>query len=861
MSVLAAGLVSGPRAAAQTLPAGFRDTTVFSGLDKPTAVCFASDGVFVAEKSGLIKVFASLAATTPTIFADLRTSVHNYWDRGLLGMALHPDFPATPFLYVLYTHDAAIGGTAPRWGTAGYTSDTCPTPPGGTGDGCVVSGRLSRLEAAGSVSTGSELALIEDWFQQYPSHSLGSLLFGSDGALYASAGDGAGFNFTDYGQDGNPLNPGGDPPVGIGGVQTPPTAEGGALRSQDLRTSGDPVTLDGAIIRVDAATGAGLPDNPLAGNPDENARRVLAYGLRNPFRFTLRPGTNEVWVGDVGKSSWEEINRIANATDSAVENFGWPCYEGPNTQPSYNAADLDICEQLYAAPSIHAPPYYTYYHGDQVVPGEPCPSGSAAISGLAFYAGSAYPAGYQGALFFADYSRNCMWTMLPGAGGEPDPANRQTFVAGAASPVQLLTGPGGDLFYVDIMGGKLHRIQYFTPTAVAMATPSTGPAPLTVQFDATGSSHPDPMETLSYSWDLNGDGTFGDSTMAQPSYTYTVPGSYPVRVRVTDTHGGSDTATVPVDVANAPPTATIGAPLLNTTWRVGTLISFSGSASDAQDGTLPASSLSWSFILHHCPSGCHAHSVQDFPGVASGSFTAEDHEYPSYLELKLTATDSGGLQDTESVLLYPETVVLSFESSPMGLSLVLDSPQITPFTRTVIVGSTNSLSAPSPQTQGLAIYDYVSWSDGGAQSHDITGGTAPATYLATYTARAGPLDFYTIAPCRVADTQNPDGPFGGPALSAGTGRTFIIANQCGIPPTARAVSMNVTVTQPAASGHLRLFPAGTPLPLASSINYGAGQTRASNGILSLGRGSDFVAHCTQESGTVHFILDVNGYFE
>ena len=120
-------LASPATAAAATYPLGFSEQTVFSGLTNPTAIRFASDGrVFVAEKSGLIKVFDSLADPTPDVFADLRTQVHNFWDRGLLGLALDPNFPANPYVYVLYTHDAAIGGTAPRWGTAGATSDGCP---------------------------------------------------------------------------------------------------------------------------------------------------------------------------------------------------------------------------------------------------------------------------------------------------------------------------------------------------------------------------------------------------------------------------------------------------------------------------------------------------------------------------------------------------------------------------------------------------------------------------------------------------------------------------------------------------------------------------------------------------------------
>jgi len=123
--------------------AGFQESVVISGLVEPTAVEFASDGrVFVAEKSGLIKMFQSLTDPTPTIVADLRTNVHNFWDRGLLGMALDPLFPTRPYIYVLYTYDAAVGGAPPRRGVAGATSDPCPTPQVDTADGCVVSSRL-----------------------------------------------------------------------------------------------------------------------------------------------------------------------------------------------------------------------------------------------------------------------------------------------------------------------------------------------------------------------------------------------------------------------------------------------------------------------------------------------------------------------------------------------------------------------------------------------------------------------------------------------------------------------------------------------------------------------------------------------
>ena len=714
---------------------------MFSGLTNPAAIRFASDGrVFVAEKSGLIKVFDSLSDSQPDVFADLRTQVHNFWDRGMLGLALDPDFPDAPYVYVLYTHDAAIGGTAPRWGTPGATSDGCPTPPGATGDGCVVSGRLSRLTASGNAMVGPEQVLIEDWCQQYPSHSIGSLDFGPDGALYVSGGDGASFNFVDYGQDGSPLNPCGDPPGGVGAVLTPPSAEGGSLRSQDLRTPADPTSLDGALLRVDPATGAALPDNPNAASGDPNARRIVAYGMRNPFRFGVRPGTGEVWIGDVGWGTWEEIERLQSPT-AAVTNFGWPCYEGSGRQSGYDSANLSICENLYAAGTgaVQAP-LFAWNHGSQVVPGEGCPTGSSSAAGIAFEpANGSYPSEYRGALFFADYSRDCIWAMLPGSNGVPDPARIRTFAAGAANPVQLQIGPGGDLFYADFDGGTIRRVSFTPanqpPTAVATATPTAGSAPLTVQFDGSGSSDPDAGDTLAYAWDLDGDSQYDDSTAVSPSYTYTSQGVYTASLRVTDSLGASSSAAVTINVGNTAPTATISSPAPGTTWRVGDVIQFAGGATDAQDGPLPASALSWSLILHHCPSNCH--HTRCSPSTASPAALSR----PPTMSTPPTSScgsrrrDSGGLTDTKSVQLDPRTVTLTLNSSPGGFALTLNGSQAaTPFTRTVIQGSRNSLSAPSPQTKARKTWQFRSWSDGGAQTHDVIANSS-TSYTATYKQR------------------------------------------------------------------------------------------------------------------------------
>ena len=301
-----------------------------------------------------------------------------------------------------------------------------------------------------------------------------------------SGGDGASFNNQDWGQFGGtigtppivPKNPCGDPPVPVGGDQVKPFAEGGALRSQSPRRPlGEPRVLDGTLLRVDPETGAALPDNPLFSSSDPNEQRIAAYGLRNPFRMMIRPGTNEVWIADVGWGSWEELNRVPDLT--SARNFGWPCFEGNSTQYT----GLNICP---TQPETTAP-VYTYNHSASVVAGDGCPVGSSSVAGMAFYAGASnYPASFTDALFFSDYSRRCVWVMLPDGNGDPDPANRLAFASQANGPVDLQIGPDGDVYYVDFDGGRVFRVKYGL-SAVAVATsPTTGPAPLTVDFDGTG---------------------------------------------------------------------------------------------------------------------------------------------------------------------------------------------------------------------------------------------------------------------------------------------------------------------------------------------------------------------------------------
>jgi hypothetical protein len=121
--------------------------------------------------------------------------------------------------------------------------------------------------------------------------------------------------------------------------------------------------------------------------------------------------------------------------------------------------------------------------------------------------------------------------------------------------------------------------------------------------------------------------------------------------------------------------------------------------------------------------------------------------------------------------------------------------------------------------------------------------------------------YYTLAPCRVADTRNAAGPSGGPALAASTVRTFPVSSICGIPASATAVAVNLAVFLPSDNGDLRVYPAGTTAPLASAINFRPGIVRANNAIVPLGAGGMLSVQCDMPSGATNFFFDVYGYFQ
>ena len=447
--LVAVGIVLLLPAAAAALPPGYSDRAVAGDLKTPTSLAIAPDGrIFVTEKRGTVMSFDRPGDATPTLVADLRTEVHDFYERGLLSIALDPGFPRRPYAYVGYTYDAPIGGTAPTWGRPGGEDDPClPGDPDPSYEqGCPVSSRVSQLTIGPDGTATGERVLLNDWCQQFPSHSIGSLVFDRRGALLVGGGEGAYFGGTDTGQRGS------DP-----GVCGDPAGEGGALRAQDLRTAGDPVTLDGTIARIDPDTGAPAAGNPTSGS--DNAGRILSYGLRNPFRFTLRPDTDELWIGDVGWGAAEEID---TTTIDRPHNFGWPCFEGDSGSAYLGAASSPICNALAADPAASTKPWFSYLHGKVIRKGEPCDSAAGAISGIAFDEGRGLPQPYDGALFFADYTRGCIWSFRAGRDGRPRPKSVKVFESGVF-PVEL-SGARGALYYPDLITGEVHRISYDRPT-------------------------------------------------------------------------------------------------------------------------------------------------------------------------------------------------------------------------------------------------------------------------------------------------------------------------------------------------------------------------------------------------------------
>ena len=469
----------------------------------------------------------------------------------------------------------------------------------------------------------------------------------------------------------------------------------------------------GKILRI-SSDGTVPVDNPFY-NTAGALKEIWALGLRNPFTFAFSPSSSgpQMYINDVGQDAWEEID-----PGRAGANYGWPTCEG-------------ICSN-----SNFVNPVYTYAHA----------GAGKAISGGSFYEASQFPSEYKGSYFFGDYVAGFIKRLTPSS-------QVVDFISNVSSPVDIKVGPEGSLYYLSIGTGEVHKVQYVSdgnnaPTAVASGNPMSGVAPLTVTFSGSGSFDPD-SDPLTYSW------TFGDGSSAlglNTAHIYSSAGPYTATLTVSDGRGGTDTATVNIS-AGTPPVGTISTPAAGTKYDAGDTISFSGSATDLQDGTLPATAFKWVIMLHH---NTHTHPFEEFDGVTTGSFTiptSGETDDNVWYRIYLTVTDSSGLSTTTTRDVTPNKSTVTLSSKPEGLQVNLDGqPKTTPFTFVGVVGMSRTLQAPSSQDLNGQTYSFQSWSDGGEPSHTISTPSSDTTYTASY-ATTPPTGQYDIT-VKSADISN-----------------------------------------------------------------------------------------------------------
>ena len=549
---------------------------------------------------------------------------------------------------------------------------------------------LSRFTANATLTgtvAGSELVLYQDPSDAHAEHHGGAITFGNDGKLYFTTGE----HFS----------------------------------AGDARSRSAP---RGARSTGSTSTGLFRPTIHSSTAAGPNWDSIWAYGLRNPFRAYYDAPSGRLLVGDVGGNDYSTAKEELNVGVRGA-NYGWPNSEGNCT---------GSCTS----------PLYSYAHNGR----------DASITGGFVYHGTQYPAAYQGSYFFADYVQNWIRRLTFDAAGNVtgvhnfEPADGS--VDGPYGDIVYLTeGPDGaiyylDLGYSDISGqfgvSKVRRIRFVQsnqpPVAASAATPAAGPTPLAVAFSSAGSSDPE-GQPVTYTWDF-GDGA--TSNTANPTHTYTQPGQYTVRLQVSD--GVNTTSALPLSIsAGGRPTATILAPTDGSSFRAGDVISFSGGATDPDDGTLPASAFSWNIDFLH---EGHSHPGTPVTGVSSGTFTVptSGHDFSgnTRYRVSLTVTDSTGLTDTKSVVVVPSKVNLTFGTVPAGATLYLDGiARTTPFVYDTLIGFQHTVEARN-QTSGGNNYTFASWSDGGAQTHTVVAPATAQTYTATYNVAplpSGPITF------------------------------------------------------------------------------------------------------------------------
>lgn len=422
-------------------PGNFVREVVVSGLTQPTAFDWSPDGtrLYVAEKDGRVRVAVN-GVLSPTAFLDISSQVNSSRDRGLLGIAVHPDFINNPYIYLTFTYDppeAASGtGLAARDESGNrpsrlvrVTADAATNyTTAVAGSEVVLLGKnstwanISRPDAdstndfsiapSGVLNYGTpQQTNLQDYLAtDNQAHTIGTVKFARDGSLFVSNADGASYGNVDP----------------------------RAARTLDIDN------LSGKVLRINPLTGAGLADNPFYdGDPNSNRSKVYNYGMRNPFRFTFNPTTGEPVIGDVGWNAWEEINT------GRGKNFGWPYYEGGNgtNLPTGGYSDLPEAQAYYVGGQVVTPSIYSLAHPEAV----------ALIMGD-YYTGTTFPVSYDGALFVTDLEEGNVDALFFDQNNQL--IDTQRFASGLPYIVQITMGKDSNLYYVNLVDGEVGRWRY-----------------------------------------------------------------------------------------------------------------------------------------------------------------------------------------------------------------------------------------------------------------------------------------------------------------------------------------------------------------------------------------------------------------
>jgi glucose/arabinose dehydrogenase len=679
-----------PTIQAITLPNQFADSLV-AKVGSPTALAFTPDGrILITSQKGSVRVVKNdqlLAASAINLSSTICTNS----ERGVLGVAVDPDFSSNQFVYLYYTFKK---------------NGNCDTNNPDSGP----VNRVSRFKYDLNNDTlGSETVLLDNILSLGGNHNGGDIHFGADKNLYISVGD-----------SGCQLNGGG---CG-GGNQN--GKHKNILNGKILRIKRDgTIPSDNPWVNAAGARRCGQPgtDPQYRLASDAPCVETYAWGLRNPFRFAFNADGTVFNIDDVGQNVSEEIDRGAKGA-----NYGWPTREG-------YCANGQSCGGPGNPPAGMTDPIFSWDRD-----GGGVTNGCKSITGGAFVPPGAWGSAYEGSYLFGDYV--CGKIFKLSSNGSVSVFGN---ALGGSSAVALVFGPDQNLYYTSYAGGgEIHKVRFTgnanrPPIARVSADPVDGAVPLLVHFDGSTSSDPDSSDSVvSYTWDF-GDGTSPRTTnTATVVHTYNSTGNFTAKLVVTDSRGLASAAdTVTISAGNTAPTVSISSPNPGRKFAVGESITLSASASDAQDGTLTGNSIQWTVLRRH---NDHTHPY----ATGSGNILTIQGPEPedlqaatnSSLEVTVTARDSAGLAADDSLTLEPKKVNLQFKTSPNGLNLVIDNTTTVTAPATVVSWEGWKVNISAPAQAG---YSFQSWSDGGAASHQITTPGNATVFTATFAPGAAPF--------------------------------------------------------------------------------------------------------------------------